>query len=96
MVQQVVKEKVCEQKVVEEEYYSEEEEDSHVLPIISATQVLVYDLKSKKTLHAYNEHQKVQMASLTKMMTCLTVIRLCDKFSLNYETERVTVSSKAS
>jgi D-alanyl-D-alanine carboxypeptidase len=36
------------------------------------------------------------MASLTKMATCLTVMRLCEHFELDYETEEVTVSSKAS
>jgi len=44
----------------------------------------------------FKEHEVKQMASLTKMMTALVVVSLCDELKLDYKTELVKVSRKAS
>lgn len=42
------------------------------------------------------EYMKREVASLTKIMTCYTVIQLVKEFQINVEAEKVVISSTAS
>jgi D-alanyl-D-alanine carboxypeptidase (penicillin-binding protein 5/6) len=43
-------------------------------PVLSAKAVLAIDLGSKKVLYSQNEHEKLPIASLTKLMTAMVVL----------------------
>lgn len=46
-------------------------------------------------MHGKREYMRREVASLTKMMTCYTVIKLLRKFKLNPETTEVKVTDVA-
>ena len=52
-------------------------------PIVSAQAWAVFDLKSEKFLFGKLERDRREIASLTKIMTCYTVLHLLDKFNLD-------------
>lgn len=48
--------------------------DTKDAPVISAHSALMYDLTTKRTLYEKNSHEKVPMASLTKIMTAIVAL----------------------
>jgi len=66
------------------------------IPVISANNWAIYDVNSKSFVGGVKEHEVKQMASLTKMMTALVVVSLCDELKIDYKTELVKVTRKAS
>jgi D-alanyl-D-alanine carboxypeptidase (penicillin-binding protein 5/6) len=54
-------------------------------PLISATSWVVLDRKTKKVLFGKLEKERKEVASLTKIMTIYTVLRLCDKLAIDID-----------
>lgn len=57
---------------------------------------MVIDQETSKLLFGRCEKERREVASLTKMMTALTVLTLVDKMNLDMNTELVTVTELAS
>jgi D-alanyl-D-alanine carboxypeptidase len=57
---------------------------------------VVIDQETSKLLFGRCEKERREVASLTKMMTALTVLTLVDKMNLDMNTELVTVTELAS
>lgn len=55
----------------------------------SAKSVCLYDIKDKKIVYGYNENEKMEPASITKIVTAITALSLGDS------DETVTVSARA-
>lgn len=66
-----------------------------VLPHVSATSWCVYDATHDTMLHGRRETETREIASLTKIMTCYTTLRLIDKLDEVTLDSIVTVSAKA-
>jgi D-alanyl-D-alanine carboxypeptidase len=47
------------------------------LPEISSTNWAIFDRKTMKFVHGLNDFDKVHPGYLTKMMTALTTVKLC-------------------
>jgi D-alanyl-D-alanine carboxypeptidase (penicillin-binding protein 5/6) len=65
-------------------------------PYTTAQSWVVIDQESSKLLFGRCEKERREVASLTKMMTALTVLTLVDKMKLDMSTELVTVPELAS
>ena len=52
---------------------------------------MIYDRRRKLYVHGKNEFVRRECGYLTKMMTALTVIHLCDKFDLSIKVEMIKV-----
>ena len=50
------------------------------LPNIIASSFTVLDLQSKEILFSKKDKKEREIASLTKIMTCIVVLKLIDKF----------------
>ena len=46
-------------------------------------------------IHGKREYELKEVASLTKIMTCWVVIRLCKLYNIDFETTQVSVSEVA-
>lgn len=66
------------------------------VPTISARFWAIFDSQKKTFVHGHREYIKRECASLTKMMTALTVVRLCRRFKLNLNSETIKISGVAS
>jgi len=66
------------------------------VPTISARFWAIFDSQKKTFVHGHREYIKRECASLTKMMTALTVVRLCRKFKLNVAVETIKITGVAS
>ena len=57
---------------------------------LTSKNIVLYSLNDKKTLYEYNSEEKVQVASLTKIMTTLVALEnidnLDEKITINYDT----------
>jgi D-alanyl-D-alanine carboxypeptidase len=60
-------------------------------PFISASSWVILDRTSGEILFAKNEFEERQVASLTKVMTCLVVLTLIDRFGIGEHREIVTI-----
>lgn len=54
-------------------------------PLISAASWVVLDRKTKQVLFGKLEKERREVASLTKIMTIYTVLRLCDKLAIDLD-----------
>jgi len=50
------------------------------VPFISAQSWVVYDCLNECILFGRMERERREIASLTKIMTCWTVLKLCERF----------------
>ena len=66
------------------------------MPNISAKCWAIYDVNMMAFMYGKREYLKREVASLTKIMTCYTVIQLSKEFQIGITTEKVTVSAVAS
>jgi D-alanyl-D-alanine carboxypeptidase len=66
-----------------------------VLPYITAHSWTIYDLNTKKFIQGKKENYKREIASITKMMTFYTCIKIMDKYNIDGSTV-VTASRTAS
>ena len=66
------------------------------MPNIVAGSFTVLDLNSKEILFSKKDKKEREIASLTKIMSCLVVLRLIDRFQLNPNKEKIKVSKFAS
>ena len=66
------------------------------LPYISAKSWAIYDMQVARIIQGKKENQQREVASLTKIMTFYTVLRLLDHFNLDPNKTVVTVSKIAS
>ena len=66
------------------------------IPIITAKCWVIYDVNQMAFMFGKREYLKREVASLTKIMTCYTVIQLAKEFQINLKKEKVTVSAVAS
>ena len=57
-----------------------DDENKIKLPNIIAGSFTVLDLQSKEILFSKKDKKEREIASLTKIMTCLVVLKLIDKF----------------
>lgn len=64
-------------------------------PVVSAQAWAVYDMKANKFLFGKLERDRREIASLTKIMTCYTVISLLKRFDINENTTMVKISENA-
>jgi serine-type D-Ala-D-Ala carboxypeptidase (penicillin-binding protein 5/6) len=64
-------------------------------PAVSAQSWSVYDMKTKELIFGKMEKERREIASLTKIMTCYTVLSLSDKLNLDKDTTMITISSEA-
>eukprot|EP00347_Sterkiella_histriomuscorum_P010552 403375850 len=64
-------------------------------PMVSAQAWAVYDVKQNKLLFGKLERDRREIASLTKIMTCYTVIQLLNKFKIKEESTFVEISENA-
>ena len=65
-------------------------------PPVSASSWAVYNMKTKALIFGKMEKERREIASLTKIMTCYTVISLAERFNLDLDNILVTVSYEAS
>jgi D-alanyl-D-alanine carboxypeptidase len=65
-------------------------------PHVTAQAWAVYDMKANKLLFGKLERDRREIASLTKIMTCYTVIQLLKKFDIDETTTMVLISENAS
>ena len=65
------------------------------IPNVSANCWAVFDVKKASIMRGRREHQKREIASLTKVMTCWVVINVCREYGLNPKSTMVTVSDVA-
>ena len=78
------------------EYLRKEREEDFlkIKNCITSKSYIVYDMKNHEQIISYNPATKRQVASLTKIMTCLTALQLIRELKIN--TDRwVNVSRKA-
>lgn len=54
--------------------------------MVSAQSWVVLDKKTRKVLFGKLENERREVASLTKIMTCFTVFKLCDKLGVDLST----------
>ena len=66
------------------------------MPNISAKCWAIYDVNMMAFMYGKREYLKREVASLTKIMTCYTVIQLSKEFQIGITTEKITVSAVAS
>lgn len=66
------------------------------IPKISASSWTIVKKFSGETLQSYNPTQVREIASLTKIMTCITVLNLLNKLQLNWDETQIQVPSKVS
>jgi D-alanyl-D-alanine carboxypeptidase len=66
------------------------------LPYISAQSWAIFDAKTMKLVQGKKENYKREIASITKMMTFYTVLRLLERFNLDIEDQILIVSKLAS
>ena len=51
-------------------------------------------VNQSKILHtASNSKINAEIASLTKIMTCILIIELCEKYGISIETQNITIGS---
>jgi D-alanyl-D-alanine carboxypeptidase len=62
---------------------------------ITAETFIVHDAQYDKVLLAKGEWIKREMASLTKIMTCYSAIKFCEKYNIPIKTTKFEVSMKA-
>lgn len=55
-------------------------------PLISAASWAVYDRRSKEVWFGKLEKERREVASLTKIMTIYTTLKLCDKLKIDLQT----------
>ena len=66
------------------------------MPNISAKCWVIYDVNQMSFMIGKREYMKREIASLTKIMTCYTVIQLAKEFQINLKSEKVIITSSAS
>lgn len=66
------------------------------LPHITAQSWAIYDINTRKFVQCKKELLKREVASITKMMTFYTCLKLIDRFNINPDECLVTVSRTAS
>ena len=64
-------------------------------PQISSKCWAIYDFNKMSIIHGKREYQRREVASLTKIMTCWVVIKLCKKYHLDPQATPVSVSEVA-
>lgn len=64
-------------------------------PIVSAQSWAVIDNVNGNFLFGKNEKERREIASLTKIMTCYTVLNLVDKFKLDVNLTMVKITENA-
>lgn len=64
-------------------------------PHCSAQSWAIFDQKNGQLLFGKNEKDRREIASLTKIMTCFVVLRLCERFKIE-DTTLLEVSDYAS
>lgn len=64
-------------------------------PQITSKCWAIYDFNKMSIIHGKREYQRREVASLTKIMTCYVVIKLCKQFRLDPKTTEVTISDVA-
>ena len=62
------------------------------MPSISAHSWVLYEMKEEKFVFGHANFKKREIASLTKIMNFVTILRLLDTYSLNPCKIRVNVS----
>lgn len=65
-------------------------------PFISAQSWVVFDCQTEHLLFGKMERERREIASLTKIMTCLVVLSLVKRFGLDEKKHLITVSEYAS
>lgn len=68
------------------------------LPTINAQSFIVlheYAENRYRSMSGYQENRRVQIASLTKIMTCLTVLKVAEKWNVNLKNTKTVISQKA-
>ena len=64
-------------------------------PEVEAKAYLLMEKETGEILHAYNEHQALEPASVTKVMTILLIMEAIDAGALSYD-DMITASTRAS
>ena len=65
------------------------------IPVITSKSWIIYDLREDRVFQSKKDSVKRQIASLTKMMTFFTVMKLMDKFRLQPASTVLTISKTA-
>ena len=66
------------------------------MPNISAKSWVIYDVNQMAFMIGKREYMQREIASLTKIMTCYTVIQLVKEFKINFKSEKVIITSSTS
>ncbi len=66
------------------------------LPYVTAQSWSIYDSKTSKYISGKKENYKREVASITKMMTFYTTLKLLDRYNIDPATTIITVSRNAS
>jgi len=66
------------------------------IPKVSARFWAIYDAQRSTLVHGRQEYVRREMASLTKMMTALCVVKLCKSFKLDIKTTQIKICAVAS
>lgn len=64
-------------------------------PHVTASAWVVLNKDTSQIVFGRLEKERREVASLTKIMTFFTVLKLCEKMKITYTTEKVTVSEDA-
>ena len=84
------------QKITSSDDLSRSNSSSSKDLLITSQSYCVYDCVSKTVLKGRKQNVRREVASLTKMMTLLTVIKLLARFNMNPAKTFITVSRSAS
>ena len=66
-----------------------------LIPVTTSKCWAIYDAAKMGFIHGKRENVKRECASLTKIMTCYVVFRLCQQYNIPMETTEITVSNVA-
>lgn len=77
------------------EFNVDKDQEPHPLNYVSSHSFVIYDCINRDFVVSKKETMKREVASLTKMMTLYTVIRLMSKWNMNPKNVSITVSQAA-
>lgn len=65
-------------------------------PHVSAQSWAIFDTNSMNFIFGKHEKERREVASLTKIMTCCTALKLAQRFKIDINNEVLTISERAS
>ena len=64
-------------------------------PGVTAKAFVLFDMLKGKMIYGFNENEKREVASLTKIITCCIALKFIEKFKIDIHKQFFSVSKKA-